>query len=97
MVFAVSVCELQVPASRSLKHKRKVVRSLVDRIHARFRVSIAETGHHDLHQRAQIGIAAVHQSEQEIETMMEAIRSILETTEGAVVLAWESQILEGVE
>ena len=86
-----------MPAARSLKEKRRVVRSLIERIHSRYRVSIAETAHHDLHQRAEIGIAAVHQSEHEIERMMESIRRILDEADGALVLRWDSQLLEGAE
>jgi uncharacterized protein len=45
---------------RSLKQKRSVVRPLVAEIHRRFPgVAVAETGHHDLHRRAEIGIAVV--------------------------------------
>ena len=57
MVVAIAVLELHLPGSRSLKDKRRVVKSLIDRMHARFRVSVAETEYHDLHQRAEIGIA----------------------------------------
>ncbi|MGB6993115.1 MAG: DUF503 domain-containing protein, partial [Thermoanaerobaculia bacterium] len=60
MIVAVSVFELHIPAGRSLKDKRRVVKALKDRIYRRYRVSIAETDHHDLHQRAEIAIAAVH-------------------------------------
>ena len=54
MIVGISVFELHLPSSRSLKDKRRVVKSLVERIHQRFRVSVAETGFHDLHQRSEI-------------------------------------------
>ena len=45
---------------RSLKQKRSVVRSLVAELRRRFPgVAVAETGHLDLHRRAEIGIAVV--------------------------------------
>jgi uncharacterized protein len=43
----------------SLKQKRSVVRPLVAELHRRFAVSAAETGSHELHRRAGVGIAAV--------------------------------------
>lgn len=43
----------------SLKQKRSVVRPIVAELHRRFAVSAAETGNHDLHRRASIGIGAV--------------------------------------
>ena len=97
MVFAIAVCELHIPAARGLKSKRRVVRSLIERIHARHRVSIAETKYHDLHQRAEIGIAAVHQSEYEMERMLQAIRRTCEEADGAILVDWQSQLLEGWE
>ena len=59
MIVGVTVFELHLPASRSLKDKRRVVKSLIDRVHQRYRLSVAETGFHDLHQRAEIAVAAV--------------------------------------
>jgi uncharacterized protein len=45
---------------RSLKQKRSVVRPLVAEVHRRFPgIAVGETGHLDLHRRAEIGIAVV--------------------------------------
>ncbi|GAA2913129.1 DUF503 domain-containing protein [Streptosporangium fragile] len=45
---------------RSLKQKRSVVRPIVAEVQRRFpAVAVAETGHLDLHRRAEIGIAVV--------------------------------------
>ena len=45
---------------RSLKAKRAVVRPLVAELRRRFPgVAVAETGHLDLHRRAEIGVAVV--------------------------------------
>ncbi|MET9337635.1 MULTISPECIES: DUF503 domain-containing protein [Nonomuraea] len=44
----------------SLKQKRSVVRPIVAEVQRRFpSVAVAETGHLDLHRRAEIGIAVV--------------------------------------
>ena len=48
-----------VPGTRSLKDKRRVIRSLKDRIRNRHNVSVAETDAHDSHQQAILGIAMV--------------------------------------
>ena len=44
---------------RSLKQKRSVVRPVVAELQRKFSVSAAETGSHDLHRRAGVGVAAV--------------------------------------
>ncbi len=44
----------------SLKEKRSVVRPLIAELRRRFpAVAVAETGHQDLHRRAEIGVAVV--------------------------------------
>jgi uncharacterized protein YlxP (DUF503 family) len=44
---------------RSLKQKRSVIRPIIAELHRRFAVSAAETGAHELHRRAGIGMAVV--------------------------------------
>src|SRR2546428_368362 len=53
------VWELHLPACQSLKDKRTIVKSLKDRMHNRFNVSVAETAHHDLWQRAELTASVV--------------------------------------
>lgn len=94
MVVAVSVFELHIPAGRSLKEKRRVVKGLTERIHNRFRVSIAETDYHDLHQRAQLAIAVVHGSLSELERLLDRIRAQVEEAPGALLISWERHFVE---
>jgi uncharacterized protein YlxP (DUF503 family) len=93
MVIAISVFELHVQEARSLKQKRKVIKGLIERAHHRFRVSIAETDHHDLHQRAEITIAAVALNETEGTRLMDSIRDLLDSQPEAILLGWDPQIL----
>lgn len=95
MIVGISSFELHLPGSRSLKDKRRVVKSLVDRIHQRYRVSVAETGFHDLHQRAEISMAAVTNGEAEMEKLMEEIHGLVENEPEAFLTRWDPQILEG--
>jgi uncharacterized protein YlxP (DUF503 family) len=50
---------LSLPESGSLKDKRRVVKSLKDRIRGRFNVSVAETDHQDVWTRAELSVALV--------------------------------------
>ncbi len=94
MAISVSIFELHLPEARSLKQKRKVIKSLIERIHRRFRVSIAETDHHDLHQRAEISIAAVARSRHDSRRLMDSIRDLIDGEPAAMLLHWEPQLLE---
>lgn len=96
MIVGISVFELHLPTSRSLKDKRRVVKSLIDRVHQRFRLSIAETDFHDLHQRSEIAIAAVVAGgEREMEKLMEEVRNLVESDPEVYLTLWDPQILEG--
>ena len=59
MVTISVMLTLYLPAAHSLKEKRAVVRSLVERMRARLDVSAAEVGAQDLTQRAEVGFAVV--------------------------------------
>ena len=51
--------QLFLPDSSSLKDKRGVIKSLKERIHNRFNVSVSEVDHNDLWQRSTLGMAVV--------------------------------------
>lgn len=59
MVVASLTWDLSLPGCASLKEKRSVLRSLRDRLRAKFNVSVAETAYQDVHTRAQLTIALV--------------------------------------
>lgn len=90
-------CELMVPGSGSLKDKRRAVRSLVERMHRRVRVSVAETGLRELHQRAEITAAVVAGSEGELERLLAALRALADEVPEAVVASWEEQVIDGLD
>lgn len=49
--------DLHLPAARSLKDKRGVIRRLQARLRGDLGVSVAEVGHQDLWQRSMLGVA----------------------------------------
>ena len=59
MVIGVRSWELHIPGAHSLKEKRSVVKSLKDRMHNEFNVSVAETAHHDSWQTAELTACVV--------------------------------------
>jgi len=61
-VLALEV-DLHIAHAQSLKDKRGVIRSIVDGARNRFHVAAAEVGDENLWQRAQLGFAAVSNSQ----------------------------------
>jgi uncharacterized protein len=72
MVVGVVAWELEVFGCQSLKQKRSVVRSLKERLRNRFNVSVAETGHTDLWQRAEITACAVSSDRGHLDAILES-------------------------
>ncbi|WP_075743597.1 MULTISPECIES: DUF503 domain-containing protein [Actinoalloteichus] len=56
----------------SLKQKRSVVRPVIAELRKRFEVSVAESGHLDLHRRSLIGVAVVAPDSQHVRTVLDA-------------------------
>lgn len=94
MIVGISVIELHLPEVRSLKEKRKVIKSLVDRIHNRYRVSVSETDFHDLHQRSEIGVAVVAGRGQDVDRILDGVRRLVDERFDAIVTRWEPEVIE---
>ena len=73
MVVGVIGWELEVFGCQSLKEKRQVVKSLKDRLHDRFNVSVAETAHHDTWQRAELTAALVATDRRQADSVLEKV------------------------
>lgn len=74
--------ELSFPHVGSLKAKRQVLTSVMERAKHRFNVSVAEVGDQDLWQRAVIGIAVVaseaHHARAQADRVVSFVESHLE-------------------
>ena len=97
MFVGYGALELHLPYASDLKSKRRIVRGLVDRLHARYRISVAETGHHDLLQRAEIGIAVVAGDASAVEKILDEVGRIADSEVEAVVIDWSPVVIEGDE
>ena len=83
-VLALEV-ELLIRESQSLKHKRSVVKPIVEGARRRFSVSAAEIGRQDNWRQAQLGFAVVASSEhQATETMANVERFVWSQAEAEV-------------
>jgi uncharacterized protein YlxP (DUF503 family) len=85
VIVAVVRISLYIPHSHSLKEKRAVIRKLVDRTQARFKLHVAEVGGQDTWQSARVGFAVVGSDAQVVESIAdEVVRSIESSVEGEV-------------
>lgn len=86
MTVGVLAWELEIVAARSLKQKRAVVRSVTDRLRSRFNLSVAETGHQDTWQRAEIAVCGVSNDRRHLESLLDKADQLVDTAAGARVI-----------
>lgn len=86
MVIGVCRIVLAIPGNDSLKGKRKVVRSVIDRLRSRFNVAVAEVEDMDNWRRAVVGLAVVSNDTSHVHAMLDNIRSFVAEARGAVLL-----------
>ncbi len=86
MIVAAVRLTLLIPENDSLKGKRKVVRSLIEKVRHKFEVAVAEVGDNDLWQKAQIGVAAVGNDSQLLRTRLEQIMKYMENQHLAEII-----------
>lgn len=79
MVVGVLGWELQLFGPQSLKEKRRVVKSLKERLRSRFNVSVAETDHHDTWQRAEITACVVATDRRRAESVLDRADRLVES------------------
>lgn len=86
--------EIFLPYCHSLKEKRKIINSIVDRIRKRFNISIAEVEYHDLWQRAALGFAAVADGEKKAGMLASIVRETVEdSNDGLEVTDFDIKIV----
>lgn len=89
--------ELRIPGVRSLKGKRRVLKSVTDRIGRSRPVAIAEVDHLDLWQRATLGIAVVSSTPGQVDRMLHALERELSDRDDVELLARSIAYLEEPE
>lgn len=93
MVIAYAVFELGLPGLRGLKEKRMILRSLKSRLRNRFEVSVAETGHQDRHQRAQVSVAVIGPDQQPLDALLQEILSFVESGFDGQILEYRNEFI----
>lgn len=59
MVVATCVIHLELPGVRSLKEKRRIVKSILAKVRRQFNVAAAEIDHHDVWQSSAIALVTI--------------------------------------
>lgn len=93
MVVGVCRIKLSIDDAFSLKEKRHIVKSMVERVKSRFNASAAEVGLNDLWKSAKIGISCVSNEAAHADSMLANIVHFIENDGRAVMVDYETEII----
>jgi len=86
MIVGVLRLTLHLPAPGSLKSKRHLVRSAIDRVKAKFNVSVAEVAENDLWQKSVLGVAAVGNDRAFVGETLDKVAAFVGSMHGGQIL-----------
>ncbi len=90
MIIAAAMITLLIPENDSLKGKRRVIKSVIERVRHKFDAAVAEVGDNDLWQKARIGVALVGNDSHLLETRLQQIMKFVENQHLAEII--DSQV-----
>ncbi|MGQ9531969.1 MAG: DUF503 domain-containing protein [Desulfotomaculales bacterium] len=91
MVVGVLTLELLLPEANSLKEKRRVLKSLLDKLRARFNVAAAEVDRQDVWRRATVGLALVSNSRSHAQDTLAALVKFVEQADRVEILSYTTE------
>jgi uncharacterized protein YlxP (DUF503 family) len=91
-VIGLCTLELFMGEANSLKDKRRILKSMLEKIKSRFNVSIAEVGQQDLWQRSTVAFACVSNERAHADQMLSAVVRFMEQMD-AQITSYQTEIL----
>jgi uncharacterized protein YlxP (DUF503 family) len=85
--------DLRIHGARSLKDKRRVLKSLKQRAHNRFNCSVAEIGQKDQWARARLAFGVVGDDSRHVNTQLNEIARFASNANGAEMLDYQIEML----
>lgn len=93
MVAGILKLTVHIGAMNSLKDKRRVVKSILDKIRAKFNVSAAETGRQDEWNVCEMGFSCVSNDASHADGMLSAIFRFIEFDARVEIVDSQSEII----
>ena len=93
MVVGIGIITFRLHDCRSLKGKRKVIKSIINRLRNSVNASVAEVGSNDVHQRAEIGFSLVGNDQAIINSKMDKMVNLAEDLGLAEIIDTDMEII----
>ena len=92
MIVGILELELRLFDAMSLKDKRRIIKSLKDRISNKYNVSVAEVGDQDVWQSLHLGIVAVSSDAPYLDGLLEQVVSFVDQMQLAEMTACHKRV-----
>ncbi len=93
MIVGICSVELNMDGILSLKEKRRIIKSIIDKTKSRFNVAIAEVDYHDFWQRAKIGFCVVGNSSNVLDSYMKKVLLYIDNLNLAEMISQEIEFI----
>lgn len=93
MVVGIGIITFRLHDCRSLKGKRKVVKSIISKMRNNFNASVAEVASNDIHQRAEVGFSLVGNDKTLVNSKIDKIFNMVDDLGLAEIIDTEMEII----
>jgi len=93
LVIGVLTLELFIGEASSLKDKRRVLKSLLDRTRLRFNVAVAEVGKQDAWRHATVGVSCVTNNRAHAHRIMASVLKYIEADGTVEIMEIQTELL----
>lgn len=93
MTVGIARVTFRLHGNQSLKEKRRVVKSIIEKSRHRFNVSVAEVADQDVHQRATVGIAVVGGDGRLLNSILDRIVAYMDSLQLADLIDHEIELI----
>ena len=93
MIIGICTCEIYIFNANSLKSKRSVVKSIVEKSKNRFNISIAEVGENDKWQKSIIAFSTISNDQKIVEETIEKVINFFDSYSEIEIINIKREIL----
>ena len=93
MIIGICTCEIFIFNANSLKSKRSVVKSIIEKSKNRFNISIAEVGENDKWQKSIIAFSTISNDQKIVEETIEKVINFFHSYSEIEIINIKSEIL----
>jgi len=94
MILAWAKISMRIPGMKSLKDKRRIIKSLKDNVFAKFKISISEVDENDIWQRATLGLAIVSSDRSYAQKSLDMILQLISQNTSLEIIHRDFQIIK---